>query len=242
MLPVVPVSAILSSMTTRTRQHVIRPTDNIPTLAYERHLWDAGYTALAGVDEVGRGALAGPLVSAAVILPSPDELMRDSDFWATVRDSKTITAARRASLAEEIVRRCPAWAIAAIEVDELDDVGVAPANRIAMERAILALADEPDMLLIDAMTVDLTLPQLGIIDGDALSLSVAAASIIAKVTRDTTMIGHDPSWPVFGFAQHKGYGVASHVAALQAHGPCPLHRRSFAPVRAAEELRRAATR
>ncbi len=205
-------------------------------------MWDAGYATLAGVDEVGRGAIAGPLVAAAVILPSPDELAHDAVFWAAVRDSKTITATRRATLAEEIIRRCPAWGIAAIEVDELDDVGVGPANRIAMERAVLALADEPDLLLIDAMTVDLGLPQLGIIDGDALSLSVAAASIIAKVARDTTMIDHDSSWPVFGFARHKGYGVASHVAALQTHGPCPLHRRSFAPVRAAEELRRAATR
>lgn len=214
----------------------------IPTLAYETHLWNEGYGTLAGVDEVGRGALAGPLVAAAVILPARDELVRDADFWSTVRDSKTITAARRTTLASEIIRRCPAWGVAAIDVEELDDVGVGAANRIAMERAVVSLDREPDLLLIDAMTVDLGLPQLGIIDGDALSLSVAAASIVAKVARDTTMIGHHPAWPVFGFAQHKGYGVASHVAALRAHGPCPLHRRSFAPVRAAEELHRAASR
>lgn len=232
-------------MTTDTRQHenaTVVPAPGIPTLAYEQALWEHGYMSLAGVDEVGRGALAGPLVAAAVILPSRADLMRDADFWAAVRDSKTISSNTRAALAEGILRRCAAWGIASVEVEELDDLGIGPANRIAMERAALSLAQEPDMLLIDAMTVDLDLPQLGIIDGDALSLSVAAASIVAKVARDTTMIGHDPSWPVFGFARHKGYGVASHLAALRQHGPCPLHRRCFAPVRAAEERHRAASR
>lgn len=214
----------------------------ITTLTYERSLWDAGYTTLAGVDEVGRGALAGPLTAAAVILPPRHQIEVDASFWSAVRDSKTISVARRSILAKEITRRCVAWGVAAIDVAELDEVGVGAANRIAMERAVMALDREPDVLLIDAMTVDTGLPQLGIIDGDALSLSVAAASIIAKVTRDTEMIGHDPTWPAFGFARHKGYGVAAHLDALRLHGPCPIHRRCFAPVRAAEEMRRGTSR
>jgi ribonuclease HII len=214
----------------------------ITTLTYERSLWDAGYATLAGVDEVGRGALAGHLTAAAVILPPQHRIEADAAFWSAVRDSKTISVARRSVLAQEIARRCIAWGVAAIEVEELDEVGVGAANRIAMERAVMSLDREPDVLLIDAMTVDTGLPQLGIIDGDALSLSVAAASIIAKVARDTEMIGHDPTWPAFGFARHKGYGVATHVEALRRFGPCPIHRRCFAPVRAAEEMRRGASR
>lgn len=215
---------------------------DIPTLAYETHLWNEGYETLAGVDEVGRGALAGPLTAAAVILPPIGQIERDAAFWRDVRDSKTISVARRSVLAQEIAARCPAWGVAAIEVDELDEVGVGAANRIAMERAVMALDHEPDLLLIDAMTVDSGIPQLGIVDGDALSLSVAAASIVAKVARDTVMIGHDPAWPEFGFARHKGYGVATHLAALDQYGPCPIHRRCFAPVRAAEERFRVASR
>jgi ribonuclease HII len=215
---------------------------DIPTLTYERALWREGVTSMAGVDEVGRGALAGPLTAAAVILPPADQIERDAGFWSCVRDSKTISGARRSELAAGIIGRCRAWGVAAIEVSELDQLGVSAANRIAMERAIMALDTEPDLLLIDAMTVDTGLPQMGIIDGDALSLSIAAASIIAKVARDTVMVEHDPTWPVFGFARHKGYGVATHLAALREHGPCPIHRRCFAPVKAAEEMRHGATR
>lgn len=215
---------------------------DIPTLSYEAHLWNEGYATIAGVDEVGRGALAGPLTAAAVILPPQHQIERDAAFWSAVRDSKTISGTRRSVLAQEIAARCFAWSVAAIEVEELDEVGVGAANRIAMERAVMGLDCEPDMLLIDAMTVDTGVPQIGIIDGDALSLSVAAASIIAKVARDTEMIGYDQPWPVFGFARHKGYGVATHIAALREHGPCPIHRRSFSPVRIAEEMRRGAPR
>lgn len=215
---------------------------DIPTLAYETGLWNDGFSTIAGVDEVGRGALAGPLTAAAVVLPPRHVIEQDAAFWGTVRDSKTISVSRRSVLAQEIATRCLAWGVAAIDVEELDEVGVGAANRIAMERAVLALDVEPDLLLIDAMTVDSGLPQIGIIDGDALSLSVAAASIIAKVARDTEMIGHDPLWPAFGFAKHKGYGVASHLSALRVHGPCPIHRRCFAPVRHAEEMHRGAAR
>jgi ribonuclease HII len=215
---------------------------DIPTLTYERALWQEGVRSMAGVDEVGRGALAGPLTAAAVILPPMDQIEREAGFWSRVRDSKTISGARRSELAAGIISRSRAWGVAAIEVSELDQLGVSAANRIAMERAIMALDTEPDLLLIDAMTVDTGLPQMGIVDGDALSLSIAAASIVAKVARDSVMVEHDPTWPMFGFARHKGYGVATHLAALREHGPCPIHRRCFAPVRAVEEMRRGATR
>jgi ribonuclease HII len=208
----------------------------ILTLAYERGLNADGIIRIAGVDEVGRGALAGPLTAAAVVLPPLNQIERDGAFWSNVRDSKTISAHRRDELAREIMTRADAWAIVDVDTEELDAIGVGAANRLAMERAVMSLGIEPDILLIDAMTIDCSIPQIGIIDGDALSLSVAAASIIAKVARDSVMIGHHPTWPDFGFARHKGYGVAAHVTALAEHGPCPIHRRSFAPVRLAEEM------
>jgi ribonuclease HII len=220
---------------------MIETPPGLPTLTYERQLCDDGIHCIAGVDEVGRGALAGPLTAAAIILPPLSHIERDAAFWSAVRDSKTISMSRRVELAKEIMQRADAWAIAAVARDELDEVGVGAANRIAMERAVLALDREPEVLLIDAMTIDSGVPQLGIIDGDALSVSIAAASIIAKVARDTEMIGFHDTWPVFGFEKHKGYGVATHLAALAQHGPCPIHRRSFAPVRRAEEMHRGQT-
>lgn len=213
----------------------------LSTLTWEQRFCDNGVSCIAGVDEVGRGALAGPLMAGAVILPPIDAIERDEDFWSTVRDSKTISAARRTLLATEIMARSASWSVAGVDPEELDRIGVAAANRVAMERAVFGLSDEPEMLLIDAATIDTGIPQLGLIDGDALSLSIAAASIIAKVARDSIMVDHDPTWPAFGFAKHKGYGVAAHLAALAEHGPCELHRRSFAPVRRAEEMRRVAT-
>lgn len=220
----------------------MEPMTDIATLTYERGLHAMEIRCIAGVDEVGRGALAGPLTAATVILPPLDQIHQDAAFWGAVRDSKAITFERRVVLAEGIMERVAAWAVAAIDTEELDDIGVGAANRMAMERAVASLAIEPELLLIDAMTIDSGIPQIGIIDGDALSLSVAAASIIAKVARDTVMIGHDPDWPVFGFAKHKGYGVAAHLQALSEHGPCPIHRRCFAPVRLAEERYRARAR
>jgi ribonuclease HII len=134
-------------------------------------------------------------------------------------------------LATEIAQHAVAMATAVVSHEELDSIGVAAANRVAMERAVLALEPEPEVLLIDAMIIDSSIWQIGIIDGDALSLSVAAASIVAKVARDAMMVGYDATHPTYGFARHKGYGVATHLAALQEHGPCAIHRRSFAPVR-----------
>ena len=202
---------------------------------YELHFANAGYQAIAGVDEVGRGALAGPLVAAAVILPDRAELLSDIEFWSLVNDSKTITHARRTVLAAGIRERARCISLAAIPPVLLDEIGVGPANRMAMEFAVRGLSISADLLLIDAMTVDIGLPQVGIIDGDAKSLSVAAASIVAKVARDAEMCELDSTFPAFGFAAHKGYGVVRHLSALNEYGPCEHHRYSFSPVRIASE-------
>jgi ribonuclease HII len=203
-------------------------------LQWERQLWDGGYQTIAGVDEVGRGALAGPLVAAAVILPiheiSAPEL---APLWTTVRDSKVLSHCKRVTIAGGIFASGAHISIAEITCEEIDAIGIGPANRCAMERAVNGLPQPPDILLIDAMTLDLDTPQIGVIDGDAQSLSIAAASIIAKVHRDTIMMNLASTWPAYGFERHKGYGVATHVAALTEHGPCPHHRHSFAPVRRA---------
>jgi ribonuclease HII len=201
-------------------------------LAWERQLRDAGYDCVAGVDEVGRGALAGPLVAAAVVLP-PDALDAfPNSAWRMVRDSKTMTHERRCEADAWIRSSGASISIAEIPCGEVDAIGIAAANRLAMELAVLGLALEPGILLIDAMTLDLDVPQIGIIDGDAICLSISAASIVAKVHRDLSMIALDQHYPAYGFARHKGYGVAAHLQALAEHGPCPIHRRSFAPVRA----------
>ena len=203
-------------------------TANAADVTHERALWRAGYDLIAGVDEVGRGALAGPLVAAAVILPRPRR--RDQKFWSSLCDSKLLTPAQRERACTEISARAVGVGIGSVDQRLLDQIGISAANRLAMEQAVLALPRPPDALLLDAVVIDLGLPQIGLIDGDALSASIAAASIVAKVTRDALMVASDSSWPAYGFGQHKGYGVARHLAALREYGPCPLHRRSFAPV------------
>jgi ribonuclease HII len=200
---------------------------------HERSLREAGLRAVAGVDEVGRGALAGPLVSAAVILPVLDEVLEDP-FWERVRDSKTILEPERIRLAAGILERARATHVAFISPEEIDTIGVGPANRIAMETAMSGLPIVPELALMDAFITDLGLPQVGLFKGDGRSLSIAAASIVAKVARDTIMHDLDLDFGVFGFGRHKGYGVASHLRALHEHGPCPAHRRCFAPVAFAE--------
>lgn len=205
-------------------------------LEYERHFLSSGIILIAGVDEVGRGALAGPLVAAAVILPPIDVILAEPEFWSMVHDSKTLSHPRRTVLAAGIRERAREIATASIPSGMIDQIGVGPANRMAMEFAVRGLGRTPDLLLIDAMTIDSALSQVGIIDGDARSLSIAAASIVAKVARDCTMCELDIQFPDFGFASHKGYGVASHVAALTRVGPCEHHRYSFSPVRIAGEI------
>ncbi len=218
----------------------------IPTgetlLVHERALWQADYRAVAGVDEVGRGALAGPLVAAAVILPAAvSSNASNTALLGGIRDSKTLTASQRDAAYDIVHTFAVAIGIGIVPPALVDRIGLVAANRRAMEDAILALAVWPDVVLLDAVVTDLGLTQIGLIDGDARSLSIAAASIVAKVTRDRYMVEQDRLHPPYGFAAHKGYGVARHLTALAQHGPCDLHRRSFAPVRLCVPLADAGT-
>ncbi len=200
-----------------------------PTLDHEEPFWRSGFSGVAGVDEVGRGALAGPLVAAAVVLPM--SLGRGMTRLVTaldgVRDSKLMTAAQRVEMAERIREVAISWAIVGVEADELDRVGVASANRLAMERSVASLACPVSALLIDARVIEVDLPQVGLIKGDRRSLSIACAAILAKVHRDTIMVEQHSRDDRYLFSDHKGYGTPGHLAAIQLHGPCPLHRMSF---------------
>jgi ribonuclease HII len=193
------------------------------TLKFEKNAWAAGAKLVAGVDEVGRGSLFGPVVAAAVIL-DPGYRVRG------LRDSKLLPAQRREILAERIRQHAVAWAIAAVDAARIDQINIYQASRVAMREAVLGLRPHPDHLLIDAVRLDCDLRQEAIIHGDALSASIAAASILAKVERDRLVCEWDPIFPVYGLASNKGYSTPHHIAALREHGPCPLHRQSFAPV------------
>jgi ribonuclease HII len=191
----------------------------------ERELRARGFQAVAGVDEVGRGSLFGPVVAAAVVL-SPERPIRG------LNDSKQIEADRREVLAERIRERAVAWAIAAVDAATIDSINIYQASRLAMLRAVKQLTPAPDFLLVDAVSIDLPLPQRGLIKGDARCHAIAAASIIAKVYRDACMCAWDEVFPAYGLASHKGYCTAEHCRAIQEFGPTPLHRLSFEPVRA----------
>lgn len=205
---------------------------NGPHLDHERAFWRHGAPAVAGVDEVGRGALAGPLVAAAVVLPCCDgvALRRLRRTLTSVRDSKQLSPEQRRALIEPIMAAASTVAVGIVEVTELDAIGLGAANRLAMERAVLGLAAPVDALMLDACVIDLDLPQVGLIDGDARCLSIAAASIVAKVHRDQLMIDLDDVDGRYAFARHKGYGSALHQQRLRLHGPSPHHRRCFGPV------------
>ncbi len=183
---------------------------------------------IAGIDEVGRGPLAGPVVAAAVILPV--------DFHHEVlRDSKQLTARQRERLFEELTARADiARAVAIVSSEEIDRLDILRATHLAMQRAVEQLAPPPGHVLIDGLPVrGFPIAQTALVKGDALSFSIAAASVLAKVTRDRLMLDYDREFPQYGFAQHKGYGTALHLARLRQHGPCPIHRRSFSPVQQA---------
>jgi ribonuclease HII len=192
---------------------------------HETALHSRGLTRVAGIDEAGRGPLAGPVVAAAVILP-PDF------FHAELDDSKQLSAPQRERLFSELTGRSEiVWSVAAVEPDEIDRINILRATHEAMRRAVAALAAPPAHVLIDGLPVHpFPHPQTALVGGDALSFSIAAASVLAKVTRDRLMVELDARHPAYGFAQHKGYGTPQHLAKLRAHGPCPIHRRSFAPV------------
>lgn len=193
------------------------------TLKFEKQAWSAGATLVAGVDEVGRGSLFGPVMAAAVIL-DPARRIRG------LRDSKLLPAERREELALLIRERAIAWAISAVDAARIDQINIYQASRLAMLQAVEQLAPPASHLLVDAVRLDCELPQQAIIHGDALSVSVAAASIIAKVERDRMIAAWDPVFPIYGLASNKGYSTPRHLAALREHGPSPLHRQSFSPV------------
>lgn len=190
-------------------------------LKYETSLRQQGYTYIAGVDEAGRGPLAGPVVAAAVILP-------EGLVIPGLNDSKKLLPAKRESLYRVITAQAIAWSVGIGEVFEIDTVNILEASKLAMRRSIDGLLVKPQYVLIDALELDhMECPQKGIIGGDGLSQSIAAASVVAKVTRDRWMCEMDKVYPGYGFALHKGYPTNEHRRALTAMGACPMHRRSF---------------
>jgi ribonuclease HII len=190
---------------------------------YERAARASGAKVVAGVDEVGRGALFGPVVAAAVILPEGCRI-------PGLRDSKQLIAEERERLARIVQRKALAIAVEEVDAETIDRVNIYQATRLAMTAAVCRLALQPDHLLIDAMRLDFACSQTSIIYGDSLSISIAAASVVAKVYRDSRMCQLDRDYPQYGLASHKGYSTPEHKQALAAHGPTPLHRRSFRPV------------
>jgi ribonuclease HII len=207
-----------------------------PTLRWEKRAWRAGKLTVAGVDEVGRGAWAGPLVAAALILPNdPRSRARITraihQSGTAVRDSKQLSAEQRRRVFDVLSALSVAHAIAVIEVEEIDAIGLGAANRLALCRAVRSLTPEPEHVLVDAYRVDgLPCPHDAIVHGDNLSQSIAMASIVAKLHRDALMTALNDEHPEHGFAAHKGYGTFAHRAALERHGVTPQHRRSFAPI------------
>lgn len=191
-------------------------------LFFEEQARDAGYRFIAGVDEVGRGCLAGPVVAAACILDHSKPLPEGID------DSKKLTKQQRDDIAGKLKEDCVAYAVGQVEADEIDRINILEATKKAMLTAIGSLSQPADFLLIDALQLKLSpLPQKAIIKGDSISASIAAASILAKTYRDQLMTDYDTEYPQYGFAGHKGYGAASHFEALRKHGACPLHRKTF---------------
>jgi len=200
-----------------------------PDRAIERDWQALGFRLVAGVDEVGRGPLAGPVVAAAVILPR-----RDPDWLCYVRDSKLLAPAQRERLACLIRREARAYGVGVASARRIDEIGIAAAAREAMRQALTLLAITPDALLLDAFHLDgVPQPQEAIIRGDARCSAIAAASIVAKVARDRMLDGFDQRYPGYGLARNRGYATAEHLAALARLGPSPIHRRSFAPLRLA---------
>jgi len=186
---------------------------------YERKY--SSYSAICGIDEAGRGPFAGPVVAGAVILPPDCEILY-------LNDSKKLSEKRREELFLEIQKKAVAWSVGVMEPQDIDRMNILQATYEAMRRAIAGLETEPDLLLNDAVTIPgLQVLQVNIIKGDAKSVSIAAASIVAKVTRDHLMKEYDSKYPEYGFAKHKGYGTGEHIAALLKHGPCPIHRKTF---------------
>jgi ribonuclease HII len=195
------------------------------SLEHENNLRARGFSLIAGIDEAGRGPLAGPVVAAAVVLPC--------DYHhGVLRDSKQLTPLQRERLYEELINRVDVfWAVSIVTHLDVDRLNILRATHKAMRAAAAQLTSLPDHVLIDGLPVrPFPIQQTALVDGDALSFSIAAASVVAKVTRDRLMLDFDREFPEYGFAQHKGYATELHLERLRLHGPCPIHRRSFLPV------------
>lgn len=200
-----------------------------PDLSFERALWKAGLRAVGGVDEAGRGCLAGPVTAAVVILPQTPGIAKALEG---TQDSKQLSPNQRELLRVKVESAASDWRVGWSSQTEIDQLGILPATRLAIWRALDGLSQPPDHLLVDYIELpDLPLPQTRLVKGDARSLSIAAASILAKTLRDAWMIDSEQRYPGYGFAENKGYGTAQHREAIRRLGPCPLHRRSFAPLR-----------
>jgi ribonuclease HII len=201
-----------------------------PDLSEEAALHEGGFRHVAGVDEAGRGAWAGPLVAAAVILPAPNSV--PAHFLAGVRDSKLCSPGLRETLFETVVESARAVGVGAVAADEIDLIGLNAANELAMVRAVRALPLTPDFLLVDCFSLrSVDTAQRDIVQGDRRCLSIAAASIVAKVYRDSWLAGLAEPHPAYGFERHRGYGVVDHRKAIGEHGLTPIHRLSYAPLR-----------
>jgi ribonuclease HII len=206
-----------------------------PNLEFENALWTAGLPAIAGIDEAGRGCLAGPVAAAAVILPEDRNIL---EKLSTIRDSKQLTAEERETARVKIEKSSLAWAVGFATNQEIDRLGIVPATRLAIWRALEELNPMPDHILVDYLVLpDLPIPQTRLVKGDARSLSIAAASILAKTHRDAFMANQAAIYPDFAFEKNKGYGTAHHRKAIQTLGPCPIHRMTFAPLREIEKKR-----
>lgn len=188
---------------------------------YEDELYIAGYEKVAGVDEVGRGSLAGPLVAAAVILDKKKMIIED------INDSKRLSEDKRKHIFKKVIKSCLCWSVVKIPPDEIDRISITKANAIAFQRAVSSLRIKPDIILSDFINTDLGIGYLPLVNGDRLSVSVAAASIIAKVIRDGIMIKLSRYYPEYGFEHNKGYGTRKHLKSLQKYGPTLIHRVSF---------------
>jgi len=202
-------------------------------LAFEAELWQRGTRYVAGVDEAGRGPLAGPVMAAAVIFPANWLRIGLPADLEGLNDSKQLTAAQRERFFLTLTSRGDiAIAVGTVDAGRVDELNILQATHRAMNEALARLQPVPEHVLVDGRVVkSFRFSQTALIKGDARSYSIAAASVVAKVTRDRLMVEYDSRWPDYGFAEHKGYGTAQHLAALAAHGPCPIHRRSFAPLK-----------
>lgn len=201
---------------------LIMTKSEIDNLQLERQLIQKGYKYICGVDEVGRGPLAGPVVCAAVIMP-----LGENDIIEGVTDSKKISEKKRKVLSAQIMERALSYSICEISPEEIDEINILEATKKCMKNAVESLKISPEMVFVDALTLDVSFPQQSIIKGDAKSYSIGSASIIAKVYRDNLMEEYAKIYPEYGFEKHKGYGTKAHIDAIKENGPCLIHRRTF---------------